>query len=125
MTKKKDGSSSTSKTIRWAIWLLIFIIFLVWIASCVRSCRNERPENNKDTVGVTYKFADYPNGKVPIYIDKTTTRYPIGGKVMCQTPSGKIITIEPGKIVTRDPEPPGEFIFWAGDSSASGIIIKE
>lgn len=128
-----------TKLIIWIIVIVIIITAILLLRHYIhyigdRDAKSPETENPPQTnqqnttvnAGKTktlYRFADYPNGKVSVYIGSITARYPKGGDVKCKTPSGKIVTIKPGKAITRESEPPGIFTFWAGDQSAWGIEI--
>ena len=69
-----------------------------------------------------YKFADYPNGKVTVYVNSITTFYPIGGEIKFKTPSGKIFKYLPGEKKNFY-EPEGIYVFWSENSSAYAVEI--
>jgi len=85
-------------------------------------------QNTIINVGKTktlYRFADYPNGKITKCLNSDAEWYPKGGKIKYKTSSGKILTDEPGTAHYNNPEPAGNFTFWADDKSAWGIEIWE
>lgn len=133
------------KKIVWIVAIsLIIIIFFTIILPKKSSNDDFSPPSNKNKtenagnggnnsptattvkVGKTktlYRFSDYPGGKVTVYLSSEADWYPKGGKIKYKTSTGKIGTDEPGTTGVNDPEPAGNFTFWANEDSAWGVEI--
>ncbi len=134
-------TTSENQLVKWIAWgISLFVLFLIILFS-FRSCGKDNSEENSknlekvqpvvqtSTINVVgqqkifYRFSDYPNGEITIYIGSEATYYPVGGEVKVKTPSRKIHTFKPGEQVTFPPENAGEFTFSANTKNATGIDV--
>ncbi len=94
--------------------------------------KNTSNENNTNTTNTTtnvgqqkkyYNFADYPDGKVIVYLGSEATFYPVGGEIKIETPSRRINTLRPGQKIVFPSENAGDFTFSANEKSATGVDV--
>ena len=140
---KKNFFSSGNKTNFWGIFwkivttaVIIFaaVMLFIFVSSIFRGCNKKtipekiRPAATSSTTVVGkqktfYRFSDYPDGKVTVYIGSEATWYPVGGEIKIKTSSGRTHTLKPGEQIIFPMEPPGEFTFSANEKSATGIDV--
>jgi len=73
-----------------------------------------------------YRFSDYSDGIIRVFIKSDAEFYPKGGKIKILPPSGKSWIDEPGTSNMRPRENQGEFIFsLPNGSKAWGVEIWE
>jgi hypothetical protein len=70
-----------------------------------------------------YRFSDYPEGIIRIYVEGNFHFYPKGGQIKICPPSGRCWMDTPGVDQYYPKEKAGWFIITPADASATGVEI--
>jgi hypothetical protein len=138
-TTNTTTTAASPKKVNWTtfskllnilvILVIIYVVIRLVVFSYSSICEIFSKNGNNQTQTTTekqktvYYFKDFPNGKITVYLKSDAEWYPKGGKIKYKTSSGKIFSDEPGTSHTNNPEPDGDFTFWADESSAWGVEI--